>query len=260
MDNRKPSVLITTYSNSSGGQSQDCAGATNSELVTDLFNKRNRRSQPTFRLRLDLNQIKGPTGTIRGHKDVVKKSLENIQVVSRWSKLMPANFDLSPPSLTSFLGQFGQQNSLSIQSSSLQSIILDETYRNDFINRLVEDEAGQCVAYTTTLGIIRRTFEDSRQMRSILSLNLIEYEERDIYLNQEFREQLKLRCKSIIVPALFIDGQFLGVSIVLLSGLASDSSSWRYQSSSLGYQRVGENQREWTTTDQILQVQGKLRR
>lgn len=48
--------------------------------------------------------------------------------------------------------------------------------------------------------------------RSILNLNLIRYEERDIYLNQEYREQLKLRCKSIKVPALFVDGHLLGVS------------------------------------------------
>lgn len=52
--------------------------------------------------------------------------------------------------------------------------------------------------------------------RSILNLNLIKYEERDIYLNQEYREQLKLRCKSIKVPALFVDGHLLGVSMTTI--------------------------------------------
>ena len=48
--------------------------------------------------------------------------------------------------------------------------------------------------------------------RSILNLNLIKFQERDIYLNQEYKFQLKIRCNSIVVPALFVDGQFIGVS------------------------------------------------
>lgn len=48
--------------------------------------------------------------------------------------------------------------------------------------------------------------------RSILRLNLIKFQERDIYLNQEFKLQLRLRCNSISVPALFVDGRYLGVS------------------------------------------------
>lgn len=51
------------------------------------------------------------------------------------------------------------------------------------------------------------------EIRNILDLNFINYEERDIYLNQVYKNQLKLRCKSIKVPALFVDGNYIGVSI-----------------------------------------------
>lgn len=47
-----------------------------------------------------------------------------------------------------------------------------------------------------------------------MDLNLIKYEERDIYLNQEYKNQLRLRCKAIMVPALFVDGKYIGVGIV----------------------------------------------
>ena len=46
-----------------------------------------------------------------------------------------------------------------------------------------------------------------------MNLNLVKYEERDIYLNQEYKFQLRMRTGgSMVVPALFVDGQYIGVS------------------------------------------------
>lgn len=52
-----------------------------------------------------------------------------------------------------------------------------------------------------------------------MDLNLINYEERDIYLNQEYKNQLRLRCKAIKVPALFVDGNYIGVGIIINTNL-----------------------------------------
>lgn len=40
-----------------------------------------------------------------------------------------------------------------------------ESCRQEYLERLAEDEQNLCVAYTTTLGVIRRTFEDSRILK-----------------------------------------------------------------------------------------------
>lgn len=53
---------------------------------------------------------------------------------------------------------------------------------------------------------------------------MIRFEERDVYLKQEFRDQLKLRMRvqlgrrqndSLELPSLFVDGQHVGVSLSL---------------------------------------------
>lgn len=59
---------------------------------------------------------------------------------------------------------------------------------------------------------------------------MIKHEERDIYLNQEYRNQLRLRCKTFQVPSLYVDGQHIGVSTVEWSL----RDSLPYQTASLG--------------------------
>lgn len=185
MDRRKlrPTVKITTYSEGKSfrflggnkgaqqqqqGQHREPEEATRSYDSTDFFASKH-SAQARARLLMDLSQIKGPTGSIRGHKDVVRKSLEGIRVA--------CNRRLESNSALAGLSTFSQSPALSSLStlptsfsaglpgrwSNLQQI--DEQYCSDYLLRLQEEEHNSCVAYTTTLGVIRRTFEDSKQMR-----------------------------------------------------------------------------------------------
>lgn len=67
------------------------------------------------------------------------------------------------------------------------------------------------VIYTTSLGGIRRTYEDCNRVRSIMELHGFVYEERDISLHGEFRTQLKeLLGELASVPRMFVKGRYLG--------------------------------------------------
>lgn len=158
--------MITTYSEGNSkfsrsaarkdGQQQQVGDntATKSENSTDFFTNL-KRSQARSKILLDLSQIKGPTGSIRGHKDVVRKSLEGIRVAYNRRLNCPA-------SVSTFLANnnnSGNYSSLSGKLSSLQQI--DELY----LEQLIEDEQDLCVAYVTSLGVIRRTYDDSKLMK-----------------------------------------------------------------------------------------------
>ncbi|XP_071693541.1 uncharacterized protein [Rutidosis leptorrhynchoides] len=67
------------------------------------------------------------------------------------------------------------------------------------------------VIYLTSLGGIRRTYEDCNRVRSIMELHGFLYEERDISLHGEFRTQLKeLLGDSVNVPRMFVKGRYIG--------------------------------------------------
>lgn len=183
--NQEPSVIITTYtctsrhnSNNNSNSNSDLNGENktasqispeNSADSTNLFSIHHnnyttshapylRTFHPTQNTsssairQFALNQIKGPSGSVRGHKDVVKKSLENIKSVASSSQ---RNFTSS--NLPSFMPT-SNTNNITIQH-------MDEIHRIEYLNELIRGEQNQCVAYTTTLGVIRRTFEDSKLMR-----------------------------------------------------------------------------------------------
>lgn len=67
------------------------------------------------------------------------------------------------------------------------------------------------VIYTTSLGGIRRTYEDCNMVRSIMELHGFVYEERDVSLHGEFRTQLKeLLGELVSVPRMFVKGRYIG--------------------------------------------------
>ncbi|KAL4570651.1 hypothetical protein LXL04_026310 [Taraxacum kok-saghyz] len=67
------------------------------------------------------------------------------------------------------------------------------------------------IIYTTSLGGIRRTYEDCNIVRSIMELHGFVYEERDVSLHGEFRTQLKeLLGELVSVPRMFVKGRYIG--------------------------------------------------
>ena len=82
-----------------------------------------------------------------------------------------------------------------------------------------ERERGKVVVYTTSMGVVRTTYQRCLQVQRILGTLLINYEERDVSMNRQEQNELKERTKSkrVSVPQVFVEGQFLGVSLSLCS-------------------------------------------
>ncbi|MCD7450901.1 hypothetical protein HAX54_008961 [Datura stramonium] len=67
------------------------------------------------------------------------------------------------------------------------------------------------VVYTTSLGGVRRTFEDCNKVRLILESHRVVFDERDVALHGEFRQELKeLLGEDASVPRLFVKGRYIG--------------------------------------------------
>nr|DAD36241.1 TPA_asm: hypothetical protein HUJ06_006881 [Nelumbo nucifera] len=71
--------------------------------------------------------------------------------------------------------------------------------------------ADSAVLYTTTLGGVRRTFEDCNRARSVLEAQQVDIDERDVSLHGEFLNELKeLVGEECSVPRLFVKGRYIG--------------------------------------------------
>lgn len=67
------------------------------------------------------------------------------------------------------------------------------------------------VVYTTSLGGVRRTYEDCYKVRSILELHRVVFDERDVSLHGEFLNELKeLLGEGVSVPRMFVKGRYVG--------------------------------------------------
>lgn len=75
-----------------------------------------------------------------------------------------------------------------------------------------EKDAGKVVVYTTTMGIVRSTYQRCNLVKKILRNLLIKYEERDVFMSTEYQDEIRDRMKSdqIRIPQLFVDGQYVG--------------------------------------------------
>ncbi|XAR64795.1 hypothetical protein NMG60_11008633 [Bertholletia excelsa] len=67
------------------------------------------------------------------------------------------------------------------------------------------------ILYTTSLRGIRKTFEDCRNIRFLLESFQLVYQERDVSMHLEFREELwRILGGRIVPPRLFIKGRLIG--------------------------------------------------
>ncbi|CAH2013488.1 unnamed protein product [Acanthoscelides obtectus] len=75
-----------------------------------------------------------------------------------------------------------------------------------------EKEMGKVVVYTTTMGVLRKTYAACAQVKRILRTLLIKYEERDVFMSIEYQQEVRERTgnERVIVPQVFIDGQHIG--------------------------------------------------
>ncbi|XP_026751542.2 glutaredoxin domain-containing cysteine-rich protein CG31559-like [Galleria mellonella] len=75
-----------------------------------------------------------------------------------------------------------------------------------------EKDAGKVVVYTTTMGIVRSTYQRCVLVKKILRNLLVKYEERDVFMSTEYQDEIRdrMRSEQILVPQLFVDGHHIG--------------------------------------------------
>ncbi|XP_055492854.1 glutaredoxin domain-containing cysteine-rich protein 1 [Leucoraja erinacea] len=82
-------------------------------------------------------------------------------------------------------------------------------------------EFGRIVIYTTSLRVVRATFDRCELVRKIFQNHRIKLEEKNIALNSDYGKELEERCKraneSPSLPVVFIDGYYLGGAEKILS-------------------------------------------
>ncbi|KAH0616226.1 hypothetical protein JD844_027192 [Phrynosoma platyrhinos] len=82
-------------------------------------------------------------------------------------------------------------------------------------------EYGRIVIYTTSLRVVRTTFERCELVRKIFQNHRVKFEEKNIALNSEYGKELDERCRRVgeipSLPVVFIEGQYLGGAEKILS-------------------------------------------
>lgn len=83
-----------------------------------------------------------------------------------------------------------------------------------WLQSYAEREQGKVVVYTTSMGVVRQTYQRCLHVQRILGTLLISYEERDVSMNRQVQQELKERMNRsrVIIPQVFVEGQLLGVS------------------------------------------------
>ncbi|XP_076231067.1 uncharacterized protein LOC143177144 [Calliopsis andreniformis] len=76
----------------------------------------------------------------------------------------------------------------------------------------IKKELGKVVVYTTTSGIVRKTFYNCKKVKQILRTHMVKYDELDLFGDAELQAELRDRLGSTVIqlPQLFIDGQHIG--------------------------------------------------
>ncbi|XP_075705713.1 glutaredoxin domain-containing cysteine-rich protein 1 [Rhinoderma darwinii] len=82
-------------------------------------------------------------------------------------------------------------------------------------------EYGRIVIYTTSLRVVRNTFERCEIVRKIFQNHRVKFEDKNIALNSEYGKEVDERCRRVSempsLPVVFIDGHYLGGAEKILS-------------------------------------------
>ena len=86
---------------------------------------------------------------------------------------------------------------------------------SNFKRNYEEEEHQKIVIYTTSLVVVRLSFDKCKHVKKILQNYCVRYEERDLHKNKEYQRELKYRLnlKQIDVPHVFFNGKHIGVSL-----------------------------------------------
>ncbi|KAJ7395797.1 Glutaredoxin domain-containing cysteine-rich protein 1 [Pitangus sulphuratus] len=145
-------------------------------------------------------------------------------------------------------------------------------------------EFGRIVIYTTSLRVVRTTFEKCELVRKIFQNHRVKFEEKNIALNSDYGKELDERCRRVCevpsLPVVFIDGHYLGGAEKILlmneSGELQDlltkiediSAFWQEMADYKGvdefrnYQKVnqGPKGKDSTSTPGVANIPGQSHR
>ncbi|MED6198588.1 hypothetical protein PIB30_067842 [Stylosanthes scabra] len=141
-------------------------------------------------------------------------SLKDIETILQAETIPEPDSPKTPKSIfrrlritTSLLRSFtSRSNTSSTSSTSLRCVPTSPPPDSD---------AGSVVIYYTSLRVVRRTFDDCRAVRSILRGFHVAVDERDVSIDDRFREELNAilgggRRSAMILPCVFVGGVFVG--------------------------------------------------
>ena len=74
------------------------------------------------------------------------------------------------------------------------------------------EEQQQIVIYTTSLQVVRLSYNKSKRVKKILQSHCVKYEERDLYKKKEYQHELqyRLNLSHIDLPHIFFNGKHIG--------------------------------------------------
>ncbi|XP_071847845.1 glutaredoxin domain-containing cysteine-rich protein CG12206-like [Apostichopus japonicus] len=80
-------------------------------------------------------------------------------------------------------------------------------------SQMFEEDVGKIVIFTTSMRIVRQTFDDCQLVRKIFQNHRVRYEEKDLFMNAEYHDELIARLGEghpVTLPIIFIDGELIG--------------------------------------------------
>ncbi|XP_071710368.1 uncharacterized protein At5g39865-like [Rutidosis leptorrhynchoides] len=110
------------------------------------------------------------------------------------------------PTLTSDMKNEDMKTNMTVSEETVNRSLLVE-----FEEKCPPGGNDSVIFYTTSLRGIRKTFEDCNTIRFLLGSFQILYDERDVSMHMEFREELwRILGGRVIPPRLFIKGRLIG--------------------------------------------------
>ena len=125
-----------------------------------------------------------------------------------------AFFEVDKEKLTPFMksrDQFSAKDNSELVISSGVPEIEEQPSLLDFEEKCPPGGRDSVIFYTTSLRGIRKTFEDCSAVRFLLESFRISFQERDVSMDIEFREELwRMMGGRVVPPRLFIKGRHIG--------------------------------------------------
>lgn len=111
----------------------------------------------------------------------------------------------------------GQANGTYSLKNRVRSSIVSLLVQSASNRNYDQEETGRIVFYTTSMGIVRTTSERCRKVRKILDTLMVKFEERDVFMNRGFQQEVRERLGTtrVIVPQVFVEGRHLGSAEVV---------------------------------------------